>query len=148
MMSLLVGYGLFASESQKLLSSYSSLHRALAGDKITEAQSLAEKANTELLAHLKSAASPSESLIKMQAGAQALNQSKTDEEYRKAFGVYSEGATGLVREHEGLKSKWQLFYCPMVPKGIFGYWIQPKPEKLLNPYYGAKMLTCGVKRPW
>jgi hypothetical protein len=30
-------------------------------------------------------------------------------------------------------------FCPMAP----GRWLQSRPE-LRNPYYGAKMLTCGV----
>jgi len=145
---LVFSQAIFASEPNGLLKVYRELHKALAEDKVQEAQTLASKANEELDTHLKSLSSPSEALLKMKAGAEQLAQSKTDLDSRKAFGVYSEGALALVKANEKLKSQWQLFYCPMVPKGNFGYWVQPSGESLLNPYYGAKMLTCGVKRPW
>jgi len=145
---LFFSFGLFASDSKGVLHSYSSLHKALAGDKLVDARATATAAQSDLANYLKTVASPTEPLNKMQAGIQALAQSQTDEESRKAFGLYSEGATSLIRQNDSLKKDWQLFYCPMVPKGTFGYWAQPKGESILNPYYGAKMLTCGVKRPW
>ena len=114
-----------ASEPSLLLKGYTELHKALAGDKIKDAQTLDAQLKVE-----------------------ALAKSKDDQEARKAFGVYSEQVVELVRKNKELQNHWQLFYCPMVPKGTYGYWVQPKGESLLNPYYGAKMLTCGVKRPW
>ncbi|NBX75246.1 MAG: DUF3347 domain-containing protein [Proteobacteria bacterium] len=139
---------LWANEPSALLKTYVGLHKALAEDKVTEAQTLASKAHTQLVTFLKSTSSPSEALKKMRDGAEQISQSKTDLDTRKAFGLYSEGAVGFVKANEKLKTHWELFYCPMVPKGTFGYWVQPQGESLLNPYYGAKMLTCGVKRPW
>lgn len=133
----------------KILKTYSEIHKALAGDKVSEAQSLAQGGLGDLADGLKSPKSEqAESVKKMALGAQQLAQSKTDEESRKAFGLYSEGTVGLIRTDSTAKPQWQLFYCPMVPKGTYGYWVQPKGDSLLNPYYGSKMLTCGVKRPW
>ncbi|NBX92428.1 MAG: DUF3347 domain-containing protein [Proteobacteria bacterium] len=134
---------------ETLLKSYSAIQHSLAGDKVTEAQTLAQKALNEITEASNSAEKGQvESLKKMELGTQQLAQSKSDGDSRKAFGLYSEGTVSLIRANETSKAKWQLFYCPMVPKGTYGYWVQPKGEGLLNPYYGAKMLTCGVKRPW
>lgn len=116
---------LLAVDSALVLKSYPALHKALAEDKINEAKTLATQMKIDGLA-----------------------QSQNDQEARKEFGVFSEGVVSLVRNNKELQAHWQLFYCPMVPKGTYGYWIQPKGESILNPYYGAKMLTCGVKRPW
>jgi hypothetical protein len=138
----------FAVETSDLLTTYGSLHKALSEDKLQEVQALSVKAHSELVTYLKSASSPSETVLKMKAATEQISQSKTDSVTRKAFGVYSEGAVALVKANEKLKTHWQLFYCPMVPKGTYGYWVQPMGSSLLNPYYGAKMLTCGVKRPW
>jgi hypothetical protein len=138
----------FATETNDLIKTYGGLHEALSEDKLQEAQALAGKAHSELVSYLKSVSSPSETLLKMQTATEQISQSKTESDTRKAFGVYSEGAVELVKANEKLKAQWQLFYCPMVPKGTYGYWVQPLGTSLLNPYYGAKMLTCGVKRPW
>jgi hypothetical protein len=138
----------FATEPNELLQTYSGLQKALSEDKLQEAQAMAGRAHSELVAYLKSISSPSEPLLKMKTAAEQISQSKIDSDTRKAFGIYSEGAVEIVKANEKLKAHWQLFYCPMVPKGTYGYWIQPMGTSLLNPYYGAKMLTCGVKRPW
>jgi len=135
----------YASEfplSEKLLKTYESIQKAMASDQWEKAKKQAEKA----LEPLKESAS--ESHQKIQSGVKALSMSETDSDSRKAFGMYSEGITALVRADSNLQKSWQLFYCPMVPKGTYRYWVQPKGSELQNPYYGAKMLTCGVSRPW
>ena len=138
-----------ADLNTKILKTYSNIHKALAGDKVSEAQSLAQGGLADLADWLKSPKpEQAENVKKMELGAQQLAQSKTDEESRKAFGLYSEGTVSFIRADSTAKTQWQLFYCPMVPKGTYGYWVQPKGDSLLNPYYGSKMLTCGVKRPW
>lgn len=140
---------LLAAGPDNFLKTYSEIHSALAADKVSEGKTLALKAHSDLSAGLKDLSSTELAhLQKMEQGAQLLSQSQNDEGARKAFGVYSEGAVSLIRTKQALQKTWQLFFCPMVPKGTYGYWIQPKNKSLLNPYYGAKMLTCGVKRPW
>ena len=47
-----------------------------------------------------------------------------------------------VRSEES-QTAFTHFFCPMVPGGA-GDWLQPD-EKLLNPYFGSKMLRCGEK---
>jgi len=43
------------------------------------------------------------------------------------------GAKGVVLYHQ---------YCPMAMNEHGAYWLSPS-EKIENPYFGAKMLTCG-----
>ncbi|NBV50620.1 DUF3347 domain-containing protein [bacterium] len=124
------------------LKTYSSIQQALANDQWEKAKQLAEVGKLAL----KGAEESPEK--KMLTGLEALGSSASDSEARKAFGHYSEGTTELIRANGDLKKKWQLFYCPMVPKDTFRFWVQSKGTDLRNPYYGSKMLTCGVKRPW
>ncbi|MFT4978611.1 MAG: hypothetical protein ACI8S6_004521 [Myxococcota bacterium] len=49
-------------------------------------------------------------------------------------------ALPLAREHRGGELlSVVVAFCPMAP----GRWLQSRPQ-LLNPYFGAEMLTCGV----
>ncbi len=49
-----------------------------------------------------------------------------------------------LRSHEARFASTKVFFCPMAPKP--GLWFQAK-GPLRNPYYGAKMLTCGEEVP-
>lgn len=124
------------------LKTYSSIQQALANDQWEKAKQFAEAGKPAL----KDAEQSPEK--KMRTGLEALASSASDSDARKAFGHYSEGTTELIRANADLKKKWQLFYCPMVPKDTFRFWVQSTGTDLKNPYYGSKMLTCGVKRPW
>lgn len=129
-------------QSEKLLKTYESIQQAMASDQWENAKKLSEKAQDALI-------DPSTELQKkILEGVKALGVSQTDADSRKAFGIYSEGITALVRSEKHLQKSWQLFYCPMVAKGTYRYWVQARGTDLKNPYYGAKMLTCGVSRPW
>ena len=129
-------------QPENLLKTYESIQQAMASDEWESAKKLAGKA-AEILK-----GPPTEFQKKIQEGVKALVVSQSDSDSRKAFGVYSEGVTALVRSDKNLQKSWQLFYCPMVPKGTYRYWVQAKGTELKNPYYGAKMLSCGVTRPW
>lgn len=133
---------LFASDYQSILKSYAEIQKALASDKADQAK----KEAAQLLNLAKESTDTFKKRI--QENAELLTKTATDSDLRTAFGKLSEVAVEMIRKTEALKSQWQLMYCPMVPKGTFGFWIQPSGESLQNPYYGAKMLTCGVKRPW
>jgi Cu(I)/Ag(I) efflux system membrane fusion protein len=64
---------------------------------------------------------------------------------RKEFKPISHAVVALatqVRSDEA-KTTFTHFFCPMV-QGGGGDWLQPD-AKLLNPYYGSKMLRCGEK---
>ena len=42
---------------------------------------------------------------------------------------------------DAAKQPYYQFFCPMVSQGE-GDWLQ-QDDKLLNPYFGSKMLHCG-----
>ncbi len=67
------------------------------------------------------------------------------EEARKAFKPISQAIVTLATQvrSEGSQTAFTHFFCPMVPGGA-GDWLQPD-DKLLNPYFGSKMLRCGQK---
>ena len=80
---------------------------------------------------------------KILAGAMALQKAKKIDEARTAFGQMSEA---LVAYLDAQKQKpgngVRVAYCPMVRRP----WLQ-KDGAILNPYYGASMLTCGSFKP-
>jgi len=119
------------------LKGYSQLQVLLAADKLeetrTEAKNLLQQSKIK---------SPSTSFL------EKISKSSDELDLRKAFGEMSEFWVEKVKKEKPLQADWQLFFCPMTPKGVYGFWIQPKNTELKNPYYGAKMLTCGVKRSW
>jgi Cu(I)/Ag(I) efflux system membrane fusion protein len=67
------------------------------------------------------------------------------EEARQAFKPISHAVVTLATQvrSEGSQRAFTHFFCPMVPGGA-GDWLQAD-DKLLNPYFGAKMLRCGEK---
>ena len=64
------------------------------------------------------------------------------EKQREIFQHITAGIKNLVLNNlkEG---KLYYQYCPMAFQGKGGYWLSNE-EKIRNPYWGDKMLTCGV----
>lgn len=60
---------------------------------------------------------------------------------RDALKTLSKDLVAYTRKHKGGDGAIAEAYCPMADAS----WIQAAPE-LRNPYYGAKMLTCGSFR--
>jgi len=73
--------------------------------------------------------------------------SSNDEAIRIQFGHVSKVIVSYLKANKDLTQNYHLFFCPMFPKG-YAFWVQLKNEPLANPYWGKKMLECGVKRPW
>ncbi|QGJ72438.1 Efflux RND transporter periplasmic adaptor subunit [Planctomycetales bacterium 10988] len=67
------------------------------------------------------------------------------EESRKAFRTLSHALLKVAHLTQGLphQDSWTHFFCPMVPGGG-GDWLQDE-DQLLNPYWGSRMLHCGIK---
>ncbi|QDU44502.1 Cation efflux system protein CusB precursor [Symmachiella dynata] len=65
------------------------------------------------------------------------------EKGRKKFKAISAVMVTLATTYRGAKSTepFRHFFCPMVPGGA-GDWLQAD-DKLINPYFGSQMLTCG-----
>ncbi|MCO6496899.1 MAG: DUF3347 domain-containing protein [Chitinophagaceae bacterium] len=75
----------------------------------------------------------------LSSNAQTIAQSKLAEQ-RKSFLVLSDNMHNLVKTFSTGKELYQQF-CPMYEGGA--YWLSDS-KKVLNPYYGDKMLTCGT----
>jgi Cu(I)/Ag(I) efflux system membrane fusion protein len=76
----------------------------------------------------------------------AISSAKDLKAARKPFPALSSELQLLV-EHVGTTGETPLFraYCPMASDGKGGpaNWLQAN-ETIMNPYYGAQMLHCGV----
>ena len=70
-----------------------------------------------------------------------LQQEKTIDQKRVAFGMISDMMYDLVKT-TGLRGKTiYRQYCPMALNDNGGYWLS-KTSKLQNPYFGNEMLNC------
>ena len=63
------------------------------------------------------------------------------EHQREHFAMLSKDINDLIKTF-GTNQKLYYDYCPMYDNGKTGYWISETKE-IKNPFYGAKMLTCG-----
>ena len=61
---------------------------------------------------------------------------------RKQFQIISNKLIALVRNLKKVNTKLFVQYCPMANTNQGAYWLS-KEEKIMNPYYGDAMLTCG-----
>ena len=64
---------------------------------------------------------------------------------RKAFADLSKVFIALLVADPALQQGRYIFECPMAPS--YKKWVQTH-AKLQNPWYGSKMLECGVKADW
>ncbi|MDR3181722.1 MAG: hypothetical protein LBT89_02185 [Planctomycetaceae bacterium] len=62
---------------------------------------------------------------------------------RKGFEPFSNAAANFVAAQPPDKRQAKVFECPMSPVLTLGRWIQKDNPKLLNPFFGSQMLTCG-----
>ncbi len=133
----------------KVLSTYSLIHNALVIDEVDASKAAAKNLN-ELSAKWLSE-NPSgvqtKNITAIAAGTEEIQTAEDIDAVRIAFIKVSDAAIELIRADAQLKLDWQLFFCPMVAKNR-GFWVQPKAEKLANPYMGSAMPACGSKKPW
>jgi hypothetical protein len=152
---LLMGGNSLASSTQILSMSeaiklYLPIQKALALDNLEEAKKSAQKLEDFLKT---SSTSPKikkdqkEPLRTLLEVITPLLKSSNDEAIRIQFGHVSKVVVSFLKANKDLTRNYHLFFCPMFPKG-YAFWIQIKNEPLTNPYWGNKMLECGVKRPW
>lgn len=119
--------------ANQLLEAYLEMHTALAGDDWEAAKSSANKM-MDTSGH--EGALP-ELLHKMLAA-------KTLDAFRKPhFELLSDAMIEAAKaKPEMLPQSLSIMHCPMVYGDHGADWLQ-KPGQLLNPYFGATMLTCG-----
>ncbi len=133
----------------KVLIPYTELQRALSQDKIDPVKKQAEAMKISLENLLKGPLKKEEVSLFNELLTHVNNflEAKEINEYRIQFGNISKVLIEYLKLHKEKTKSFMLLFCPMFPEG-YAFWIQPKGESLANPYWGEKMLTCGVKRPW
>tara|TARA_R110002111_G_scaffold247140_5_gene310196 strand:+ start:8980 stop:11070 length:2091 start_codon:yes stop_codon:yes gene_type:complete len=128
----------------ELYSTYFSIQKMFASDKkITEAQAKTLNQLSTQLAGDSRLSEPVRSELKQIAtDAEHLHHLSLDEA-RKKFKTISHAVVALATQVRGSDNRLSFhhFFCPMVPQGE-GDWLQAD-DKLLNPYFGSKMLHCG-----
>lgn len=127
------GVGLSAEMASKLMPGYLALHKALAADNLEESKAALNKM-MEITGH--SGKLPE--LIHSMLAAEDL-----DEIRRPKFDELSAAMIEAVKsDPHSFSGDLFLMNCPMVYGQTGADWIQST-DQLLNPYFGAQMLTCG-----
>lgn len=70
-----------------------------------------------------------------------LNSKKIDEQ-RNYFASLSTALHDVIKYYGVIGMKTHYQYCPMAFNGKGAYWLSLQ-EKIQNPYFGDKMITCG-----
>jgi len=129
---------------EQLYDSYFAVQSAFAHDKKPSAETVAQLHKlTKDLGQSQEISETSRTMLRQAAtDAEHLHHLSVDEG-RKMFKSISKTVVTLATVYRGSHAKepFQQFFCPMVPGGG-GDWLQADP-KLLNPYFGSQMLTCG-----
>jgi len=71
-----------------------------------------------------------------------VEKSKDIEEQRVSFGLLSRALISSANAFGVVHGDYLVQFCPMSSAGKGSFWIS-KESKILNPYYGDAMLTCG-----
>jgi len=137
--------GQAGTELERLYEAYFAVSATLADDRAVpreQSQSLYELAAR--LAASESLSPPARSRIASIAEHSQQLHSLTIDEARLAFKPISKSILQLAAQVRGAGAEASFihFYCSMVPGGE-GDWLQPSPP-LANPYWGSKMLRCGI----
>lgn len=84
-------------------------------------------------------------LADVETRGRALGRAGDIDAMRLAYGELSKPLVALASAAPELRGGRHVFLCPMAR----GYqkWLQAEPS-LKNPYFGAKMLTCGEASDW
>ena len=78
---------------------------------------------------------------KLKTDATSLSKSSKIEEQRRYFKSLSSHLANAI-EVFGINENVYLQFCPMGDDNTGAYWLS-KDEKVINPYFGGAMLTCG-----
>ena len=83
--------------------------------------------------------------ITISSSAVAIRAEKDLEAGRKELNVITDALWSLTRTVEYAGQKIYYHYCPMAFNNQGAYWLSDS-RKILNPYFGNKMLKCGEIR--
>lgn len=130
---LLFGYVVNAQDANKLLGNYLLVKDALVGGD--------NKASSKAVADFVDAVKNEgdfEQKKNLLKAAEAMNKTGDIEKQRVAFESVSTTMWSIVKQAGTLDRDVYYQYCPMEK----AYWLSNE-AAIKNPYYGAKMLTCG-----
>ncbi len=139
----------FQQQLAGLFNSYIELKNALVDSDPAKAQSVATEVKTSLekvdMALLSGAAHNDwmNWLMPMQKSVSEISQASDIEEQRKSFSGLSDNMYKSIKAF-GLGGEEAFYeYCPMAFNNEGAYWLSDNSE-IRNPYFGDKMLKCGV----
>lgn len=118
-------------------------------DALVETDAAAGKTNAEsLLSAIESSSSKIDDqglkgqLNSLKTSTQSLASSEDVEAQRVAFEQVTADMLEIVRAHKPGDQTLYYQYCPMAFGNKGAYWISNE-KKIMNPYFGDKMLHCG-----
>lgn len=82
---------------------------------------------------------------KLKNNAERIQKSKDLKEQRQHLSSLTSNLYDIVKAFSGNESTIYYQYCPMAFENNGGYWLSLKKE-IENPYFGDKMMKCGVVR--
>jgi hypothetical protein len=138
----LFAFAASAQNTQPLLTSYYDVKDALVATNAAKAKAKA----ADLLAAIgkvdaaKLSAADKKALAAAKTEAGHISESTDVDHQREHFEVLSKNVIQLSKSTKPAKTYVQ--FCPMAADGKGAYWLSDK-KAVRNPYYGAKMLTCG-----
>lgn len=130
-----------------MMSANDKIHAALAGDTtagVSEAATTIAEAALAARSLVKDATLQA-LLADVETRARHLGHGSEIEAMRLAYGDLSKQLVAIASAVPALRDGRHVFMCPMA-KG-YQKWLQAEPS-LRNPYFGAKMLTCGEESDW
>lgn len=130
-----------------MLAANDKIHAALAGDTTTGVGEAAVTIAEAALAArpLVKDATLQALLADVETRARHLGHGGDIEAMRLTYGDLSKPLVAIASAVPALRDGRHIFMCPMA-KG-YQKWLQAEPS-LRNPYFGAKMLTCGEESDW
>lgn len=137
--------GSVGQDLERLYLAYAAIAATLADDQpVSTGQAEALRELAADLAQAEALSSGAQSLLAVIAEHSEQLSGVSFEEARIPFKPISKSILQLAAQARGAKAETTFihFYCSMVPGGE-GDWLQPS-EPLANPYWGSKMLRCGI----
>ncbi len=132
-----------ATEIEVFLSNYFELKDALVGTNFALAQSKLAKLKTNIDEILANPSLVTESWNSLNKELHPMFLANDIEGIRKYFKPFSQKMIELVRTIEGHEKTIYVQFCPMADNNKGAFWLSLQ-EEIRNPYYGDKMLICGV----
>lgn len=139
----------FKNQLNNVLKSYLSIKNALVNSNTSEtsknANVLIESIKSVDMELLKGDAHMywMEKMKLMTSNAKKIANAPNIKEQRNIFSNLSDAMISVVKSFGTEKETLHVQFCPMAQSDKGAYWIS-KEEKIMNPYFGEEMLTCGT----